>query len=446
MKTESLSKTFARYIHDLSIHELPREVVERAKDRVLDALALAIAGRNSPYYRIGATLVGDDPGKATVFFQGRKLRAVDAAFLNALMIDTIGATDTLGFAHPGGPIIPTALALGEEEGRSGADVLAAIVAGYDIMTRVWLGKESITPRFRGLSVFGPFGAAAAAGKVLKLNEDQLKNALGYAANLASGLTECWLAGTTEAKFHAGLATRNGITAALLARAGAETAESTFEGKAGFYQAFGGGTDGVEKAVADLGKRFLIMETHYKPYPVCAENQVAVAVALKLKKAHAIDGKEIAAITEVGPHLSISYPGVNNPGPFKTRLQATMSAQFCNAAVFLTDSVASFEFFDKNYSNSEIGELAKKVKLVGEKDRHSTVTEVTLKDGRKYRLEGDKNELVPSFEKIKIKFQNLAAGFLSKDKVEKLIELVSNLDKANSVKGLTDELIDRGDAA
>ncbi len=446
MKTESLSKKLARYIHDLSFHELPGEVVERAKDRLLDALAIAIAGRNSPYYRIGATLVGNEHGKATVFFHSLKLRAVDAAFLNAIMIDTIGATDTLGFAHPGGPVISTALALGEEEGRSGADVLTAIVAGYDIMTRIWLGKESITPRFRGLSVFGPFGAAAVAGKLLRLSEDQLKNALGYAANVASGLTECWLAGTMEAKFHAGLATRNGITAAILARAGAEAAETTLEGKAGFYQAFGGATDGVEAAVADLGKKFLITEAHYKPYPVCAENQIAVDLAVKLKKLHAIEGKDIATIIEVGPHLGISYPGVNNPGPFKTRLQATMSAQFCNAAAFLTNSVSSPPFYEGNYSNPEISELAKRVKLVGEKDRHSTVIEVILKDGRKYRLEGDKSELVPSFEKIKIKFQNLAADFLSKDQMDKMIDLVYNFDKAASLQGLTDELIGQGDVA
>jgi 2-methylcitrate dehydratase PrpD len=440
MNNQGLSRKFARFIHGLTLNDLPPKVIDRAKDRILDALAIAVAGRDFPYYPIGFELVKNNrKGKATVFLHNLKLQAMDAAFLNAILIDTVGGTDTLMHAHPGGPIIATALALAEEEKRSGAEVITAIVAAYDIMARVALAKETITPRFRGLSIYGPFGAAAAAGKILRLDEDQLTYAIGYAANSSSGLTECWIAGTMEAKFHAGLASRNGITAAILARAGAKAAETVLEGKAGFYQAFGGTNEGLDAAWGDLGKRFMILEAKYKPYPVCAENQISVDLSLKLKEQHGIDAKNIDHIMEIGPLYAISYPGVDYPGPFQSRGQAIMSAQFCNAAAFLGKPVSSPSFFDHHYGDPEIGELAKKVKLSGEKNRKTTLLEVTLKDGKKYRLEGNEEELIPSFEKVKVKLQNLASGLLSKDKIDRVSDIVYKLDKAKTIHELMNEL-------
>jgi len=439
MNTQGLSRKMARFIRGLSWDEMPHSVVERAKDRLLDALAIAAAGRNSPYYPIGLELVKNSKGKATVLFHNLNLPAMDAAFLNAILIDSIGGTDTLMHAHPGGPIIATALALAEEEGRSGPDVLTAIVAGYDIMARISLAKETITPRFRGLSIFGPFGAAAAAGKIMNLDEDQMTSALGYAANTSCGLTECWIAGTMEAKFHAGLATRSGIGAALLARAGARAAETALEGKAGFYQAFAGTNEGLEAGIADLGQRFMILEAKYKPYPVCAENQIPVYLALKLRDQYGIDGRDIDSITETGPIYALNYPGVNYPGPFRSRVQAIMSAQFCNAAAFLGRPVFSPSFYDCHYGDPEIAEWTGKVKLVGEKDRKTTLMEVTLKNGKKHRLEGGEEELTPSFEKVKIKFQDLASDFWSKDQMNRITELVYHLDKARNLKALMNEL-------
>ena len=439
MKSQGLSRNLARFINGLSFNELPKEVIERAKDRLLDALAIAAAGRNFPYYPIGFELVKNSKGKATVLFHNLKFQALDTAFLNAILIDTVGATDTLMHAHPGGPIIATALALAEEENRSGAEVITAIVAAYDIMARVGLAKETITPRFRGLSIYGPFGAAVAAGKMLGLNEDQMTYALGYAANSSCGLTECWLAGTMEAKFHAGLSSRNGITAALLARAGANAAETALEGKAGFYQAFAGSNEGVDAALVDLGKRFMILEAKYKPYPVCAENQISVDLSLKLKKQHGMNPKEIDSIMEIGPLYAISYPGVDYPGPFRSRVQAIMSAQFCNAAAFLGKAVSSPAFYDNNYGDLEIGELAKKVRLSGEKNRKTTLVEVTLRGGKKVRMEGNEDELIPSFEKVRVKFQSLASDLLSRDKMDRISDIVFKLEKVKNIQELMHEL-------
>jgi 2-methylcitrate dehydratase PrpD len=388
---------------------------------------------------MGRELVKGCRGKAAVLFHKEKLRALDAAFLNAMSIDAVGVTDTLAHAHPGGPIIGTALAIAEEEGASGAELITAIVAGYEAMARVSRAKEGITPRFRGLPIFGPFGAAAAAGKLLKLNENEMTYALGHAANSSSGLNECWLSGTMESKFHSGLAARNGITAAILARAGVDAAETALDGNMGFYKAFAGTNEGLDAGLAGMGKRFMIMEAKYKLYPVCAENQISVDLTLKLRNQHALKAKDIEKVTEFGPHYALNYPGVNNPGPFKGRVQAVMSAQFCNAAAFLGLPVSSPSFFRENYQNPAAAKLAKKITLVGEKDRQTTILEVTLRNGKQYRIEGDESILTPSFEKVRIKFQNLASEFISQNKIDRISDIVNRLDQEAKIEKLIREL-------
>jgi len=278
--------------------------------------------------------------------------------------------------------------------------------------------------------------------LFRLSEYQLTNALGYAANLSSGLAECWIAGTMEGKFHTGLASRNGIMAAILGREGATAAEKSLEGKSGFYQAFAGTTEGLEAATADLGKRFVIMDGKCKVYPVCGHQQIPVDLALILVKQHDIKGEDIDKITEILPDDVFSYPGINYAGPFTTPIKAKMSGQFCAAASFLGKPVASFSFFNNNYDDPEVAELARKVKLIGEKDRDTTRTttiEVTLRDRRQYSIEGGVGEvLVPTADRIKVKFENLASNFLGRERVDKVIDIVLNLDKADNIRVLTQD--------
>ena len=440
MNSHSIGRQLAKFVYGLSFQDLPNEVVGRAKNLILDALAIAIAGHGLPYAPIALKIVKGNKGSATVFTYGLRAPAMDAAFVNALLINSIGQDDTLYMFHPGTVVIPAALATSEEEGRSGAEVITAIVAGYDVMGRLFLGAPHIVPRFRGVSVFGPFGAAAASGKLLELNEDQLTNAFGYAANLSSGFAECWIAGTMEGKFHMGIASRNGIMAAFLAKEGATAAENSLEGKSGFYQAFAGTAPDLNTLTTELGKKFLIMEAKCKAYPVCGLQQVPVDLALTLAKQHGIQGKDIAKVVEIMSESEFFYPGTNYSGPFTTRFQAIMSAQFCAAAAFSGKPVASYSFYDKGYDDPEIAELAKKVELIGEKGRERVRIEVTLQDGRKYSIEGgEADPLVPTTEKTRIKFENLAYDFLGKKKADRIIDIILNLEKVDNVQELTRRL-------
>lgn len=217
MERPNINRSLARFICGLSIDKLPSEVIHTAKNLILDTLGTAIAGRNLPYSVIAVKLVEGSKGNATIFTYHRQVAAKDAAFANAVLASGMALEDVLFTFHPGPVNVPTAIAVAEQEASCGADLIAALVAGYDAMGRIFLGGSTIRQGFRSGSVFGPFGATAAAGKLLKLDEDQLTNALNLAANFASGLGEWRVDGTKERDFFDGLAARNGIIAATLGK-------------------------------------------------------------------------------------------------------------------------------------------------------------------------------------------------------------------------------------
>jgi 2-methylcitrate dehydratase PrpD len=439
METPSISRRLAKFIKTISFEELPKDVIERTKILILDALSTTIAGHNSTYVKIGLELVKNNKGNTTIFTYDYRVPAIDATFINSLLANSIGQDDMQYKSHPGAIVVPTSLTLAEQEGSSGSDVITAVVAGYDIIGRIYLGAPSIIPRFRGIPVLGPFGAAATAGKLLQLEEDKLTNALCYAANFSSGFTEGLISGFMEPKFHTGMASRNGVTAAILAQAGAKASEKTLEGKAGFYQAFAGTNEGLDLVTSELGKKFLIMDTTYKPYPICGFLQTTLDALLSLVKQHNISGAAIKKVIQTEPEEIYFYPGNNYDGPFTSRIQALMSAKFITAAALLGKPVTSHTFYD-NYNDSEVAELIDKIELTKERGRDKTKIEVILQSGKKYSTESLGKELIiPTNDRIKLKFERLASGFLEKKKRNRIIDIVINLDKFETIDELIQEL-------
>lgn len=448
MAKESVIVGLAQFVNSISYEKLSDAVTGRAKNLILDALGTAILGRDMPCSRIALELVKGNRGNATVLTHNLTVPTLDAAFANSVFTATKALDDFLLAFHPGQIMVPTAIAVAEQQGSSGADFISAMVAGYEVMGRIYLGAPSIIPRFRGVPVFGPFGAAATAGKLLDLDEDQLTNALAFAANFASGIQECWIAGSMEGFFHGGVAARNGIMAANLAKAGAMASKETLEGKFGFYQAFAGTTRDVKNILLDIGKRFLTMEVTYKPYPVCAYQQIPIDLVRRLVEKHHILAHDIRQVVEKVPELDSTIPGSDNPGPFENGDQTLLSGQFCAAAAFLGKPVTSHSFYMSNYNDSEILSLAGKVKVIGEKDRNVPEITVTLNDGRIFRIEEEKERgtLTPTDEKIRAKFNELSVPFLGKERAREVINMVTSLEKVRNIKGLTRLLVCSGTEA
>lgn len=436
----SISRQLAQFIHKLSFDGLPPHLIEKAKSRILDALSTAIAGRGLPVPTVALELVRNHKGRATIFGHEPRVPAMDAAFVNATLTNGRSQDDFLYKSHPGALTIPAAMAIAEEHGNSGTEVITSVILGYEIVGRVFLGGPTMLPKFRASGVAGTLGAAATAGKLLRLDEDQLKDALGCAAVFSSGFGEGFLSGTMEVKLNVGMASRNGVTAALLAQKGATAAETSLEGKSGFYQAFAGTPAAADAMTADLGKRFLINEVVYKECPACIFVQTPIYLAGSLAKQKNIKGQDIQKVIVTVGEPTFNNPGFRNVAPFQTHLQAVTSARFCTAAALLARPVTSYEFFDE-YEDPMVLELAEKIELVEEKKDNGWVQiEMFLKNGRRYKIEGIEGEtLTPTADKIRKKFESLTTSFLGKRKVSRVIDLVFHLDQLKKIRELTEEL-------
>ena len=438
MVTLSISRKLANFVDDLSCEKLPASVLENAKLRILDAFSTAIAGRDLPVPEVAINFVKGNKGKATLYAHRYRVPAIDAAFVNATLINARSQDDFLQKSHPSALTVPSALAIAEEEGSSGSEVLTAIVAGYDTIARIYLGGPAMLPKFRASGVTGTIGAAVTAGKLLKLNADGLVDAIGCAAMFSSGFGEGFLSGTMDVKLNVGMSSRNGVTAALLARMGATASETSLEGPSGFYRAFSGTTDHCAAATAGLGEKYFMEDVVYKDYPVCIFVQTPLALSRQLAHENNIDAKEIEKVIIRVADSTFTNPGFRNVAPFSTHLQAAVSARFCIAAAFLGKPIESYELYDQ-LEDREVLEMADRIDLVSEEERESVEIEVVMKSGLTIHKEGIEREILhPSQEKVVAKFKRLASGFLG-TKTEKIIDQVLHLERIKKISELTDQL-------
>jgi 2-methylcitrate dehydratase PrpD len=431
--SSTVSGKFAAFIAGLSLGDIPPEVLAKTKVRLLDCLGTGLAARGLRVPGIAQAFVGDNRGPATILGRNERVPAIDAAFVNATLINGRSEDDFLQKSHPGALTIPSALAVSEEMSLSGADVLVSLVAGYEIVGRVYMGGPTMLPRFRASGVAGTVGAAATASRLMRLDVTGVMNALGCAAVFAHGFGQGFLSGTTEVKLNVGMASRNGLTAATLARLGATASPYAFEGEAGFYRAFSNTVADIAAATRDLGKHFLIEDTVYKECPVCIFTQTPVALARSI--ASQVDVEDIERVTIRAPELTYSNPGFTNVAPYKTHLQAVVSARFCAAAALLGKPVETHDFYDET-ENREVLALAEKIHLESRpSDSERVDIEVVQRNGEVRAGGIEHDTLFPTPEKVLAKFRRLTSP-LAGVPGDRIIDTVMNLEKLADIRELT----------
>jgi aconitate decarboxylase len=257
------TRQLATFVSELSYNELPQEVIELAKTCILDALGSIFLGATLPWGKIMTEYVKSVAGRpeSIVIGSNERVGAAHAALANGTMGHGFEIDDVLICAlhHPGVVVVPAALAMAERENSTGKELLAAVVAGYEVMNRVGkaVGTESHVMRgFLPTGTNGPFGAAAAAGKLLHLTGDRMTDALGIAGNQSGGLFEGVKEGRMTKRFAAGWAAQNGIIAADLAKLGFTGSSTVLEGEWGYLKAFSDGADPSPLA-KKLGESFNI---------------------------------------------------------------------------------------------------------------------------------------------------------------------------------------------
>lgn len=444
----SISEQLAKYYLDYDPKNLPAEVLEKAKNVVLDYLGCLIggAGIESTKIAMDALLRDDIQGEATVV-GGRKAECEKAAFINGVSSHGLEVDDmsSASGGHPAVVIIPAAIAMAEKMKSSGLDLLMAVIWGYDLMTRVGSAANPDHEFERGwhpTATNGIFGATIAVAYLMKLNEKQIVNALGIAGGFSSGNLECYADGTLTKRLNPGNAAHGAIVACELASRSYTGPRWIFEGKSGFLKAY---TDGAQPDMM-LEKMdytwFPIMLASFKPYACCRYNHSPIDATLAIIKGNGIDYKDIEEITV--DVVNMALRAVVEPREIKYNPPNVVGAQF---SLPYSVSVAAIrgrafieEYTDEMLGNPEVRAMMEKVKIVhtGKMDAYlpeffAARATICTKDGSKFsgfvqHTKGDPENPM-TWEELEAKFTTLAKlSIQSADKIKAIVYTVNNLEK------------------
>ncbi len=458
---EALSRTYARFVASLEYGQLPPEATDKLKASLLHAMVVSLIGAQTSHGQSAIALVKEEEplqSGATVLADGAKATRSGAAFANSKLMHATNQTDSYRMLiHPGPCIIPAALASAELSGASGADVLTAMAAGYEVEARI-AGDFIPTTQARGFRcspVYGTLGAAVTTGKLLGLDEDQLVTALALACTFAGGTTEGPRTSGREMLYHEPNATRNGIMAALLARENLRGSESCLEGEAGFYNAFTGNNRGeltytfggptttdLAQTVAGLGSNWELMHVTPKIYPTAGYNCPVIELATRMRAAHNFAPDDVESILVEMFWLETTYPSPAFPNSDRN-MPGVGSTHYFTAYTWVHGSYPPLrQRLDPGQGATEadrqVMELQQRVEVVGQKDRTSFAPRMTVRtrSGQEFTdgLTGNELEwdLATETARISALFPELP---WPSAQLDGLVAAVQGLDSQRDVTGL-----------
>jgi 2-methylcitrate dehydratase PrpD len=375
--------------------EFPPEVVECAKEHILDALGVGIAGASLPGSdRLHAAVLGLGAAEeaSVLGFPGR-LPAPSAALLNGTFVHSLEYDDThtASIVHGSSVIVAAALAAAEKHNASGADFVRAVVIGWEIMIRMGLAAPGAFQRrgFQVTSVGGPFIAALLATLLARRPADEAVHAMGIAGSQAGGVFEFLSEGATVKSMHPGWAAHAGLAAAQLAAGGMTGPSTIFEGTHGFYRVYAGDADAparLAESLDTLGARWLILDASLKGHPCCHYIHPFLECAERLR-ASAIGVERIGSIECDVPEEQAML--ICDPWERKLAPASGYDAKFSLPyvlAMLLCEGRVGVDTFAGPANHRGALELAKRIswkawKGSGFPQRFAAKLRVKLKDGR-----------------------------------------------------------------
>jgi 2-methylcitrate dehydratase PrpD len=443
----NITETLSNYIVSEQAARLRQPVVERGKIHILDTLGAMISGSALKPGTVAIDFVRGQggPRDATVVASNVRTSAILAALANAMTAHA-DETDDAHFptvTHPGSVILPAALGVAEIGHRSGRDLITAVVLGYDVMCRInkafdrgWMGRRGL----HAGSLCAVFGAAAAAGRLLRASAQQVRHALALAATQASGVNT-WRQDPEhidKALCFSGAPARNGVTAALMAQAGFTGTATVFEGEENFFKAFSEDSHPAE-VIKELGSRYELLDTSIKKYPAGQPIQATLEGFFTLVKQHQLDGRRIQKIVVRLPDTQART--IND------RHMPDVNCQYM-LAVAMLDGKINFQNshdFDRMH-DPQVLELKKRVELVADPELtkvfpavRSAIVEITAVDGGRFNILVDRMPGAPynplSPEEVEEKFISLSAPVFGEKRSKSVVEATRDLENLPDVASL-----------
>jgi aconitate decarboxylase len=449
------TRALAEFAAGLSFERLPAEVVAHHKLLVLDTLGCGLFGATTPPCRLVANLMESWGGRevATVWGNGLRVPAANAAFVNGVAVESYELDDT-GADHTGCAAVTAALAVAEDRGGvSGRALLAAIVAGFEVKARIYLsGKPSEMRLDRGYHDFGnSFAAAVATGRVLGFDSERMTHALCMAASQVGGLYHA----SMVKRMHPGWQAHGGVVAAQLAERGLSGVKDILERQwGGFFSAYYDGFDpGV--LVGGLGERFLAQSHGFKYFAACGSKITTLHAVLELRQRYPELHERPEDIQRIRLYVSDIYrrwSGVETDGRTPSRAdtieEALMSGPYVVAVMLLMVRPEwlgvlgrELPYTDSWLRDPRIRALTEKIEMVVDRTYADPVrVEVCMADRRCLTVDGPlfrkghpQNPMTK--EEVLQKFRNLASFRISEPAAEEIAGAVLHLEDVADVREL-----------
>lgn len=443
---QSRTAALAAHVNGLKLSELPSDVVDFSKLLFADTVGVLLAASQHGPVAGAIDALRLSTGPATIIGHTQRAPAEMAAFVNGIGGHDIELDDSHSPSrtHAASVIVPAALASAEDGHQvSGATLLEGIICGYDVQVRISkaMGVQNQFDRgFHPTTVCGAFGSAAAAGHILGLGPDEVVSALALAGSQSCGLLTFEDDASHMTKsFQTGVAARNGLYAALLARGGFKGTPDVLTGKHDALRPFGGPEPVLGELTDALGERFDIRETSIKRHACCGQTHSSIDALLELMSTNNLDGAAITGMDVKLAHKAV--PIVDGNALW------THNIQYILALTAIVGRVGHEHFGPAWTSREDIADLARRVTVAGSDElqeafprRKGAVVTVRSADSE-FSLECPGPKGSPawplSVEEIRSKFNALAGEVLDSSRTEGLWLLCMGIDHEPDLTALYD---------
>ncbi len=437
----------AAFITSLQYEQIPSAIRERVKDIILDSIASALAGTHGDEVKqIRGLAAALGASSEASIIGGDKLSLAGATLLNGYLVTAVTVCDvhrpTLYHTTP--QVVSPALAIAERDGASGKALLTAITAGLETSVRVANGTNYAAFRSRGWhspGVVGPFGGAAAVGKLRGFNADLQRNAFGLAGSQSAGTFAHW--GTPTIKFHQCRGALSGLMAGLLAEQGFLASKEILAHKdGGIYNAYSDGGNPAS-VVADLGKQWTLEQISLRLWPAASSVQSVITALLALANAHDL---KPAKITEVRVGLSKGVYDMHGTLAWDDKFKALLSMPYITSVVLHDRACWLDQFEPARVKDRVVDAFARErvtVHIEPGIEGTAALVEIKTTDGathvdRRKVAKGDAADPLSRAE-IQDKLRTAAKGVISNAAVDRVIALVDDLERLDNARDLLDAI-------
>ncbi|MCC6777705.1 MAG: MmgE/PrpD family protein [Hyphomicrobiales bacterium] len=419
----ALTMELGRFVSNLTLSEVPAEAQAVAKTGFTDCFGVMIAGSREPVVPlVDRELAGADGSSlASLIPSGQRRNVEDAALVNGVAAHVLDYDDVTLDGHPSAVLVPAILAQGEALGSSGADMLTAYAAGYEVWAEL-LVREPVPLHQKGwhpTAVRGPVAAAAACAKLRRLAPDATATAIAIASSMAGGVVANF--GTLTKCFQVGRAAQSGVIAARLAQAGLTAAPDALEHQSGFLAAFSpGGEPRLDRVFKSETKEWHLVRQglNVKRYPICYATHRAIDAAVDLAARYNLSAAQVDSIRVATGKMQMLM--LRNDRP-QTAFEAKFSMQFAMASALVARNVGLSQLTDEFVRSADVQALIPRVStttttetMEGSAFAPSETVEITTANGQVLASEpivyakGSKQRPL-SEDELRVKFLDCLGG-------------------------------------